>query len=242
MKTVAAALALLLLYGCGALKAVVSPAPNMYSLADARDTIAPAPGRANTALTLTVSPPHAAAGFDSPRMMYLRKAGQLEYFAHNEWVDTPARMLAPLIVAAVEHGGAFRAVVQTPSAAAGDLRLDTEIISLQQDFLVAPSQLRFTLRAYVVESATRRVIATREFEASVPAASENPQGGAVAANAAVRAVLEKLAAFCAEAARGVATATAGDPTPAPSIPSAAGKTDGVPIPRDRFRERPQGRL
>ena len=150
---------------------------------------------------MIVSPPHAAAGFDSQRIMYARQANQLEYFAHNEWIDTPARMLAPLIVAAVESSGAFRAVVQTPSPAAGDMRLDTEILRLQHEFLSAPSQVRFTLRAYLVESATRRVIASREFEAAVSAASEDPYGGVVAANRAVQTVLDSLSAFCAEAAR-----------------------------------------
>ena len=170
----------------------------------ARNTATPTrsgPRAAAAAPTLIVSPPHAAAGFDSQRIMYVRQADQLEYFAHNEWVDTPARMLAPLIVAAVENSGAFRAVVQTPSAAAGDMRLDTEIVRLQHEFLGAPSQVRFTLRAYLVDNATRRVIASREFEAAVPAASDDPYGGVVAANRAVQTVLEKLAAFCAEAAR-----------------------------------------
>ena len=62
--------------------------------------------------------------------------------------------------------------------------------------------MRFTLRAVLVESATRRVIATQEFEAAEAAASADPRGGAAAANRAVQSVLEKLAAFCAEAARG----------------------------------------
>jgi cholesterol transport system auxiliary component len=138
-------------------------------------------------------------------MMYVRHADQLEYFAHNEWIDTPARMLAPLIVAAVERSGAFRAVVQTPSPAAGEMRLDTEILRLQQEFLSAPGQVRFTLRAYLVASGTRRVIASREFEAAIPTASEDPHGGVVAANRAVQTVLENLAAFCADAGRRTAS-------------------------------------
>lgn len=202
-RFVAAALSLTLVCACGAIGPAVSPRPNFYSLADARNTATPAPPRAvATAPTLIVSPPHAAAGFDSQRIMYVRQPDQLEYFAHNEWIDTPARMLAPRIVAAVESSGAFRAVVQTPSPAAGEMRLDTEILRLQQEFLSAPSRVRFTLRAYLVESATRRVIASREFEAAVPAASEDPHGGVVAANRAVQTVLENLSAFCAEAARG----------------------------------------
>ena len=207
-QLVAAALSLTLVCGCGAMGPVLTPHPNFYSLAGARNTPTPAPVPARaavTAPTLIVSPPHAAAGFDSQRIMYVRHADKLEYFAHNEWVDTPARMLAPLIVAAVERSGAFRAVVQTPSLVAGEMRLDTEILGLQHEFLSAPSRVRFTLRAYLVESVTRRVIASREFEAAVPAASEDPYGGVVAANRAVQAVLERLSAFCAEAARGART-------------------------------------
>ena len=201
----AAGLSLALICGCAALTPAVAPHPRFYSLTGALGGAQATPQTgtkaAATATTLTVSPPHAAAGFDSRRIMYVRQADQLEYFAHNEWVDTPARMLAPLIVAAVESSGAFRAVVPTPSPAAGEMRLDTEILRLQHEFLQAPSQVRFTLRAYLVESVTRRVIASREFDAAVPAASEDPHGGVVAANRAVQNVLEALSAFCADAAR-----------------------------------------
>ena len=72
---------------------------------------------------------------------------------------------------------------------------------LQHDFTSTPSRVRFTLRAYLVENATRRVIDTREFDAVVPSVSEDPHGGVVAASGAVRAVLADLSLFCADAAR-----------------------------------------
>ena len=198
--------AVLLINGCGAIRPLLAPAthPDYYTLAYASDTHATAAASTRGGrqlLTLIVSPPHGAAGFDSQRMMYLRHADQLEYFAHNEWIDTPARMLAPLLVAALGNTGGFRAVVQTPSPAAGELRLDTEILRLQQEFLDTPSRVRLTLRATLAESATRRVIATREFEAVVVAASDDPHGGVVAANRAVQTVLDELAAYCAETTR-----------------------------------------
>ena len=204
-RRLAALFPVILVWGCAAMQPVLSPHPKYYSLDVARTVAAPAPLRAvavAAAPTLIVAPPHAAAGFDSQRIMYLRQANQLEYFAHNEWIDTPARMLAPLIVAAIESSGAFRAVVQAPSPAVGEMRLNTEILRLQQEFLSAPSQVRFTLRANIVDSATRRVIASREFEAAVASASEDPYGGVVAAASAVRTVLANLAAFCTEATRG----------------------------------------
>jgi cholesterol transport system auxiliary component len=61
--------------------------------------------------------------------------------------------------------------------------------------------VRFTLRATILDSATRQVIAAREFDAVAAAPSEDPYGGVVAANQAVRDVLASLAEFCANAAR-----------------------------------------
>ena len=197
-----AGLLLTLAAGCGSLLPKPTPQPTFYSL----DLPRSEPGAAVRAVTtpssawptLLVGAPHAAAGFDSQRIIYMREAHKLEYFARSEWVDTPARMLAPLIVAAVANGGGFRAVLPTPSTAAGDLRLDTDLLRLQHDFDTSPSRVRFTLRATLVDSATRRVLAWREFEASAAAASDDPYGGVVAANRAVQTVLQQLAGFCLE--------------------------------------------
>ena len=201
-----ACLALAVASGCAGLLPKATPQPTFYALDRAR-VAAPAPAH-NTqparaaAPTLVVNPPRAAAGFDSPRIIYTRGAHQLEYFAHSEWVDTPARMLAPLITAALETGSTFHAVIPTPSAAAGDIRLDTEILRLQQNFGDGPGHVRFTLRAYLVENATRRVLAWREFDESVATQGEDAYGGVVAANRAVQIVLEALAGLCTEAAAG----------------------------------------
>ena len=200
----AAGFLLTLVGGCSALRPVQIPQPSLYSLDNARiETRVPkrAPATlSTTAPTLIVNPPHAASGFDSQHIIYVREPHKLEYYAHNEWVDTPARMIAPLIVAAVENSGAFRAVVLTPSAATGDRRLDTEIIRLQHDLGSQPSRVRFTMRAYIVDNTTRQVLAWREFDETVAAQGEHPYGGVVAANRAVQAVLEQLAKFCTEAA------------------------------------------
>jgi len=202
-------LCMTLIGGCTALRPAGTAQSAFYTLdsaqtgtqSEARAGAQAAAPASSAAQTLIINPPYAAAGFDSQRIIYTRNAHKLEYFAHSEWVDPPARMLAPLLVAAVENSGTFRAVIRGPSAAAGDLRLDTEIIRLQHEFQTQPSRVRFTLRAYVVNEKTRRVVAQREFDTAVPAASEDPYGGVVAANRAVQIVLENLAAFCTETAR-----------------------------------------
>ena len=190
-------LALGLLAGCGSLLPKPAPAPTLFALDDATPAPAPARKPAASAPTLLVGTPRAAAGFDSRSIIYVRQAHEIESFAYSQWVDTPAQMLAPLIARAIEGTGAFRAVVLAPASAAAELRLDTELIRLQHEFTAQPSQVRLTLRAVLVETATRRVVAVREFDTRVPSASEDPYGGVLAANEATRRVLAELAAFCA---------------------------------------------
>ncbi len=198
-------LALITLSACSALQPSTTSQPTFYSLDNARRALpaqaAMSSAPQNPRLTLIVNPPRAAAGFDSQRIIYVREPHKLEYFAHSEWVDPPALMLGPLLAAAVQSSGAFSAVVPAPGAAVGDWRLDTEIIRLQHEFQTQPSRVRFTLRAYLIDSKTRRVVAWREFDDYAPAASEDPYGGVVAANRVVQAVLDKLSVFCADSAR-----------------------------------------
>ena len=186
--------------GCSAFRSPATLPPSFYSLdsASGKSESARTARAAGSiaAQTLIVNPPQAAAGFDSRRIIYVREAHRLDYFAHSEWVDTPARMLAPLIVAAIESSGTFHSVLQAPTAAVGELRLNTEILRLQQEFSSQPSRVRFTLRAYIVDNKTRRALASRVFDEIVAAATEDPYGGVASANRAVQSVLEQLAGFC----------------------------------------------
>lgn len=199
----AVGLVVLVLSACNALHPAKTASTAFYTLGNPRYPVqAPLPAPLPAAvLTLIISPVRAASGFDSQRIIYVRQAHKLEYFAHNEWIDTPGRMLGPLLVESIEKTGAFRAVVPTPSSASADLRLDTEIIRLQQDFQTSPSRVHFTLRAYLVDEKTRQVLAWREFNAETVARSDDPQGGIAAASLAVQTVLDELALFCADAAR-----------------------------------------
>ena len=145
--------------------------------------------------TLIINTPKAAAGFDTQRMMYTRAPHQLEYFARNEWIDTPAQMLRPLMISAIEKTGAFNAVLAKQSVVASDLRLESEVIKLVQDFTTKPSHVQFTLRVSMIDSATHQVIAIREFNERINANIDNPIGGVLAANVAINLALDKLSVF-----------------------------------------------
>jgi cholesterol transport system auxiliary component len=196
---VTAGLCALGLNACSALRPAAATPPAFYAL-DSPPDRATRPALVDlqrTLPTLIITPTRAASGFDSQRIIYVRKDHQLEYFSHSEWVDPPARMLGPLLASAIEQTGAFAAVVLTPASAAGDQRLDTEIVRLQHNFQTHPSRVQFTLRAYLMDDRTRRVLAWQEFSDEVEAPSETPQGGVTAANQVVPRVLAKLAQFAA---------------------------------------------
>ncbi|MDX1251061.1 MAG: membrane integrity-associated transporter subunit PqiC [Gammaproteobacteria bacterium] len=182
-----------LIAACTSLQPVKSPSLTTFALD-------PGPSSASVsgagALTIAVSVPRAMPGFDTPRMAYVNKPPELAYFSKNQWVDAPARMIAPHLVRALEHNGRFRAVVGLPSSVAADLRLDTELMRLQQDFTTTPGRMRFTLRAQVIDVAAGKVLGAREFDVTEQAPSDDPHGGAIAANRALASILASLAEFC----------------------------------------------
>lgn len=185
----------LALAGCNALQPSADPSPAYYTL-ELPETAAVASPAAADAPSLLVLQPRSAPGFDSQRIIYLREAHRLEYFARSEWVDPPARMLGPLLVQRLQRGGGYRAVVLAPSASRNAQQLETQLLRLQHEFLGQPSQVRLQLRATVSDSRTRIVLGTRDFEAVVPSTDDTPYGGVRAANQAVQQVLDQLDAFC----------------------------------------------
>lgn len=185
MKNLISLALALLLAGCSIFPAQHAETMHIYLLDAKPAAIADKPrGQRMIAVGMPTSQP----GFDTPKMAYQRKPYELEYFATHRWADTPARMLRPLIVAALEP-----AAIAQGSAA---LRLDTELVRLQQDFTSQPSRIRITLRAQLIDVKMSRVIATRVFDETENAASDDPYGGVIAANLALARLLDDLGKFC----------------------------------------------
>ena len=182
-----------LLAGCVSLGAQKPEAVERYAL-DLDFGPPPAPG---TAPAVAVAEPRAAPGFDGPQLVYVRRPFELRRYARAEWAEPPAHLVGPPLVRALERTGRFQAVVAAPGGVAAGLRLDTEVVRLQQEFTEAPSRVRFTLRAQLADLRAGRVLGTRELEAVEVAPSEDAYGGVQAANRAVRRVLEEAAAWCA---------------------------------------------
>jgi cholesterol transport system auxiliary component len=144
-------------------------------------------GRTDPA-TLLVSVPKAQPGFDTPRMAYLLRPHELSYYAFNQWADTPSRMLAPLLVHAMEMTGRWHAVVQAPSTVRAEYRLDCDNLVLEQQFSSA-TRVRLALRAQLIDVRRQSVTDARDFEVFEDAPSDDAYGGVIAANRATARLL-----------------------------------------------------
>jgi len=170
-----------------------APPPQTYLLGE--QAFPPAPARPPSGRILLINVSKGTPGFDSRRIAYTREPPKLDYYNDSVWSDTPAKMLLPALVRAFESTGAFKAVVSLPSPVLADLRMDVDLIRLQQEFMTQPSQVRLTLRSTVVDMKNRQVLGAQIFEAVEPAPSENAFGGVQAANAAMQKVLGEMILF-----------------------------------------------
>jgi cholesterol transport system auxiliary component len=153
----------------------------------------PGPGPA-----LLVSAPRAGLGLDGLRIVYVKAPNELEYYARSQWVEPPARMLGASLARALERTGRFQTVTEVALGSRPSLRLESEVVRLQQEFTVRPSRVRLTLRLELNDVAAQRIVGSREFEAIAIAPSDDAAGGAAAANDAAKSLLVEAAGWCAE--------------------------------------------
>jgi len=197
-----AAVLLGLLAGCAALPGTQSRQPVNTFVLSAGEPVPAAAAAPARGPVISVALPAARAGYGGPRIAYTERPYELRYYALNQWVDPPPAMLWPLLVRALEDSGHFGSVVTPASAASVDLRLDTEILVLRQEFDGATSRGHVMLRAQLTDLHSGRVLGTRIFDDTEAAPSADPYGGVVAINRALSRILPQLVKFCSQASAG----------------------------------------
>jgi cholesterol transport system auxiliary component len=149
--------------------------------------------------TLIVYRPGAPERIDTRQMAYSLRPHHFAYFARNEWAESPARMLQPLLVRTLEATGRFAAVV-TPPASGIRYGLHTELAELLQDFNEEPPLLRLALRLSMVDERANRTPVVHEVDVSERMQQKTPHAGVLAANAALARALRETAEFVLDAA------------------------------------------
>lgn len=186
---------LVLLSGCLTVRPESRPM-QMYQLSGESDSMKSDPRQpVGTGPILLVGPPQSTPGFDTPRMVYLTRPYEVRYFSENQWVDSPARMLTPLLVMALEESGVWRAVVTAPVGLRADYRVDVSNLVVAQEFLQVPSRMRISWSVQVSDLPNGKVVGSRRFSAEQDAPSEDAYGGVRAANEILGKLLHEMASW-----------------------------------------------
>ncbi len=150
-------------------------------------------GQSKSSKTILITTPVAAPGYESSNMIYVMVPYQLRSYANHHWVSSPAQLLLPLLANHVRARGYFKGVVTSPFSGGTSYQLNTQLLVLQQEFLQPESVVRLTMQATLLSGVTGKMIASRVFEAVIPAKNNNPYGGVLATNKAANQVLTQIA-------------------------------------------------
>lgn len=150
-----------------------------------------------TGSTLSISTPLSSSGFGTSQMVYVEEPYRLKAFARHQWVDAPARMLEPLLLAAAEQSGLFHAVTNADVRVSSDLRLDTLLLYLRQVFDDNKSEVQLALRVSLIKNKASQLLGTQVIEVRKPVAERTPYAGVLASNQAVTELLIELQRFLA---------------------------------------------
>jgi cholesterol transport system auxiliary component len=134
---------------------------------------------------LRISAPVSAAGLNTARMVYSTEPKRLDYFAYHEWAAPPAKMLASLLEKQLDASGMFNFVVTNAPDIRADLRLDSNLLILQQNFKNASSNVQLAVKVSLSEPGTRTLVASQFFSYEDTAESADAESGVDAANRAV---------------------------------------------------------
>lgn len=145
--------------------------------------------------TLLVGLPKASPAYNHRYMVYTDAAHTLRHYTQNVWVEPPAQLIHPLLVQALLDSHQFHAVIASPYGGRSDYHLDTELITLKQDFTVTPSEVTLTLQVRLIDSQAPRIIASRRFSAVVKTPENDARGAAIATNQASSQLIAQITEF-----------------------------------------------
>ena len=150
-------------------------------------------------LTLRLAPLSASQMYMSTGIFYVDGHYRRNPYAYSRWVDTPVHMLQLVLQEGLERSGLFKAVLPSTSLLTADLRLETTLYDFSQHLQPGgDSQAVVRLDCHLLDARKASLLASRQFEIRVPAASRNAEGGVAALNAAVGDLLPRIVAWLKE--------------------------------------------
>jgi cholesterol transport system auxiliary component len=168
MKSAAPILLALALTGCSA-SSLLSPSgapPKLYTLAAPRDVATGAP---QAGWQLLIATPSAELDLNTPRIAVIPAPSRVDYYSDVTWADRPPAMMQELLLQSFDRSGHIAAVQKQSGGLKSDFLLTTEIENFEVDTTAAEPGVHIRVVARLVRTRDREIVATKAFDASVPA-------------------------------------------------------------------------
>lgn len=185
------------LVGCSIVQPPNRPAWRTFLLEPARTGgSVPSTGSPGGAGVLRVAVVSSVGGAETPRMTYIARPGEQEYFAKHRWAEAPSMMLTPFLIEALSASGRYAGVIGPDSRAEENLLLELEWLAFRQEFFEGGPRFRATLRASVVRANDSELaVAPQTFQIVEPCAAATPEAGVEAAERAAGKIAAAVAAY-----------------------------------------------
>ncbi|WP_457673391.1 ABC-type transport auxiliary lipoprotein family protein [Thiolapillus sp.] len=144
-------------------------------------------------LTLRLGPVVASRIYQGSELYYLDGAYRLNPYAYSRWVDAPVRMLQLVLQDGLERSGLFQAVLPSSSRLQADLRLEVTLYDFSHHLQGKQgSEAVVRMGVHLLDARQGRLLASRRFEARMPAPGGNASAAVAAINGAVADILPRL--------------------------------------------------
>lgn len=167
-----------------------STPPKLYQLTAATQF---PPGARRVTWQLLIDEPASAAALDTERIALSRSPTTVDYFANAAWTDRAPLMVQELLVRSFENSGRIPAVARQSLTLRADYLLRPELRHFEADYGAGGMpEAHVQIAVKLVKAADRAIVASRRFEAKVPAAENNVPAIVDAFNAAFHRVAQQI--------------------------------------------------
>lgn len=116
--------------------------------------------------TLGIARPQASQALDSTRIAVLPEGNRISSYKGARWADPVPSLLRDRLLTVLRSDGRFPALVSDEQHLHSDLELLGSLLSFQSEYRDGQPHAVIRLDAQLVDSASRRILASRRFEVS----------------------------------------------------------------------------
>jgi cholesterol transport system auxiliary component len=128
--------------------------------------------------TLKLSSTRAISSLSSTQLYYLKEISSIDSYLYSRWSDSPASMIDRALNSSLQNRHLFIALIPSTSSASADLILESDLNAFYHRFVNDNKSEGFIDATYrLVDSKTKKTIASKRFVITEPSASADAKGG-----------------------------------------------------------------